>query len=134
MENLNEDWTTHMDSTLSLARKRPNVCARTRQRGMMSEESILQEADRIINGERRESYGGVLESFDRIARLWEPVLGVEVSAEQVGLCLIQLKVARYLHGQQRDSIVDIAGYAGCLEKMAQDRAVLEIEDETRNDG
>ena len=90
----------------------------------MADESILQEAQRIINGERRESYGGVLESFDRIAKLWEPILGTAVSAEQVGLCLIQLKVARYLHGQQRDSIVYIAGYAGCLEKMAKDRAIF----------
>ena len=87
----------------------------------MSEESVLQEAERIINGERRESYGGALESFDRIAKLWEPLLGVSVSAETVALCMIQLKVARYLNGQQRDSIVDIAGYAGCLEKIARER-------------
>ena len=84
-------------------------------------ESTLQEAERIINGERRESYGGALESFDRIAQLWTPVLCVTVTAEQVALCMIQLKVARYMNGQQRDSIVDIAGYAGCLEKIANER-------------
>lgn len=89
----------------------------------VSDESILQEADRIINGERRESYGGALDSFTRIAKLWEPILeGVDdITAEHVALCLIQLKVARYLVGQQRDSIVDIAGYAGCLEKIAEER-------------
>lgn len=84
-------------------------------------ESILQEAERIINGDRRQSYGGALESFDRIARLWQPILGCDVSAEQVALCMIQLKVARYVNGQQRDSIVDIAGYAGCLEKIQNER-------------
>jgi hypothetical protein len=89
----------------------------------MNDESVLQEAERIINGERRESYGGALESFDRIAKLWEPILGGGVTAEQVALCMIQLKVARYLVGQQRDSIVDIAGYAGCLEKIEKERGV-----------
>lgn len=89
-------------------------------------ESVLQEAERIINGQRREDYGGALESFDRIGRLWAVVLGVEVSAEQVALCLIQLKVARAMQGisagkLHRDSIVDIAGYAGCLEKIDEER-------------
>ncbi len=81
-------------------------------------ETVLQEAERIINGSRREDYGDVRLSFERIAALWSPVIGTTVSAEQVALCMIQLKVARALNGWQRDSIVDIAGYAGCLALLA----------------
>lgn len=80
-------------------------------------ESVLQEAERIINGQRHDDYGDVRESFERIGKLWAPLLGVDVTAEQVALCMIQLKVARALNKYQRDSIVDIAGYAGCLEKL-----------------
>lgn len=80
-------------------------------------ESILQEAERIINGQRRDDYGDVRESFELIAALWSPVVGVTVTAEQVALCMIQLKVARAMNGYQRDSLVDIAGYAGCLAKL-----------------
>jgi hypothetical protein len=89
----------------------------------MVDENILQEADRIINGERRESYGGALESFERIAKLWEPILQDvdDITAEHVALCMIQLKIARYLVGAQRDSLVDIAGYAGCIEKIENER-------------
>jgi hypothetical protein len=83
--------------------------------------SILQEADSIINGDRQKEYGSPLQSFTRIAALWSPVLGVEVTAEQVALCMIGVKVSRYMNGQQRDSIVDIAGYAGCLELMKKER-------------
>ena len=83
--------------------------------------NILEEADSLTKGDRRDDYGGVLESFDKIAELWQPVLGVHVTPEQVGLCMIQLKIARYLHGQQRDSIVDIAGYARCLELIKEER-------------
>lgn len=80
-------------------------------------ESVLQEAERIVNGDRRDDYGGVRESFDRIAALWSPVLGIEVTAEQVAVCMIELKIARALNGWQRDSLVDIAGYASCLAEL-----------------
>lgn len=85
------------------------------------DESVLVEAERIINGQRRDDYGGALESFTRIADLWSPVLGVPVTAEQVALCMIELKVARYMNGYHRDSVVDIAGYAGCLQKIHDER-------------
>jgi hypothetical protein len=89
---------------------------------MNEPESVLSEAERIINGSRRQDYGDTYDSFDLIGRLWGDVLGVEVTAEQVALCMIQLKVARWINGQQRDSVVDIAGYAGCIDKMQQRRA------------
>jgi len=81
---------------------------------MAHEKDVLEEAHSVIHGDRRQDYGSVKESFSLIGRLWSEVLGVDVAAEQVALCLIQLKVARAVHGWQRDSVVDIAGYAGCL--------------------
>lgn len=83
--------------------------------------SILTEAEALIHGDRRDDYGGPLESFTRVAELWTPILGWDITAEQVALCLIQLKVARYVNGAQRDSLVDIAGYAGCLELIERER-------------
>ncbi len=86
---------------------------------MAPRKSVLVEAEEIINGQRRKDYGGVLESFTLIGRLWAPILSLpEVMPEQVDLCMIQLKIARFMNGQQRDSVVDIGGYAGCLEKIA----------------
>lgn len=81
------------------------------------DETILQEAQRIIHGQRRDDYGDVTESFQRIADLWSPIVGQAVTPAQVALCMLQLKVARYLNGKQRDSVVDIAGYAGCLARV-----------------
>jgi len=80
-------------------------------------ETVLQEAERIINHDRRDDYGDVRASFETIAALWSPVIGARVTAEQVALCMIQLKVARAMNGFQRDSLVDIAGYAGCLAQL-----------------
>ena len=88
---------------------------------MTAERSVLAEAEEIINGQRRVDYGDVLPSFTTIGKLWAPVLGVDVSAEQVALCMIGLKIARAMNGFHRDNLVDIAGYAGCLEKIADER-------------
>jgi hypothetical protein len=83
-------------------------------------DSVLQEADRIINGARRDDYGTPLSSFAKVARLWEPILGVEISPYDVALCMILFKVGRATNGMQRDSVVDIAGYAGCIELMKRE--------------
>lgn len=64
------------------------------------------------DGQRRQDYGGVEESFDCIAKLWSIVLGIGVSSEQVALCMVQLKLARlFVTPNHTDSWVDIIGYA-----------------------
>lgn len=91
---------------------------------MTKPESILIEADKLINGERRTDYGPPLESFTKVAALWTPILGVEVTAEQVALCMAQLKIVRILESYQRDSIVDAAGYIGLLELIQEGRGPI----------
>lgn len=77
-------------------------------------ESICAEADRIVVGERRSAYGHPIDNFTLTGQLWAPILGLEeVTAEQVGLCMIQVKVAREAFSPKRDNLVDIAGYAKC---------------------
>ena len=85
-------------------------------------ESIAQEAHRIVLGDRQEDYGPPLQDFDRTAALWAPILGCEVTAEQVALCMVQVKVSRLVNTpDHRDSIVDVAGYALTLDLIRQDR-------------
>ncbi|WP_078344864.1 DUF6378 domain-containing protein [Mycobacteroides chelonae] len=80
-------------------------------------ESILQEAERIINGDRAEQYGDARQSFESIARYWSEYLGQTLEAVDVASLMILLKVARTKNGYHRDSYVDIAGYAGLTEKL-----------------
>jgi hypothetical protein len=79
--------------------------------------TILQEAQDVVYGDRQADYGSVTQNFTTIARLWSAVLGIKVSPEQVGLCMVQVKVARQMNKPKRDNLVDICGYAACLEKM-----------------
>ncbi len=82
------------------------------------EEHILLEAEMLIHGQRRDDYGSAEESFQRISDLWGPINASDLTgAEKVALCMIQLKIARYCNSRSRDSLVDIAGYAGCLAQV-----------------
>lgn len=74
--------------------------------------NILSTAASLITGERQTTYGDPTPSYERLARLWSEVLGMPVTAEQVALCLIQLKVSRLVVSPDHaDSWVDICGYA-----------------------
>jgi hypothetical protein len=76
----------------------------------------LREAASIISSDRNKSYGGPEENFDRIAKLWTMLFGVEFSHEDVAMAMVAVKMARFMNrsgGFQRDTWIDIAGYAGC---------------------
>lgn len=79
-----------------------------------TKETILREAQRIVGGDRAKAYGHPKQDFDRTAKLWSAVLGKEVTATQVALCMIQVKVSRECNAVKRDNSVDIAGYAMTL--------------------
>ena len=84
---------------------------------MERDKTILEEAQEVVYGDRQADYGTVTDNFNRIAKLWEPILQCPVTPQMVGLCLVQLKVARQLNKPKRDNLVDGAGYFATLEKL-----------------
>lgn len=81
------------------------------------DESILEEAERIINGERADMYGSAEDSFAHIAGLWGVYLGMVLNPKDVAMMMILLKIARQRNKNKRDNLVDICGYAALAEKM-----------------
>lgn len=88
------------------------------EREVQVTKSVLQEAEEIINGERRDAYGPAEESFQRIATMWSVILKREVTSHQVALCMIAFKICREINKPKRDNLVDIAGYTALAEKVA----------------
>jgi hypothetical protein len=83
-----------------------------------SPESILAEAARVTSQDRERDYGHPLPNHQRIAALWSAILGVQVTPEQVVLCMIGTKIARLtVTPDHRDSVVDIAGYARAYQRI-----------------
>ena len=75
-------------------------------------------------GERNREYGSVAESSAELAKRWSLTLGIDVTPQQVMLCLIDLKMVRLKkNAKHTDSIKDIAGYAACLAELNQTEAV-----------
>ena len=85
---------------------------------MTTRRAILREADALVHGDRQRTYGPPQENFKRIAKGWEIILGADVTAEQVALCMAWLKIARLCEGPHRDSYVDGAAYLALAGELA----------------
>jgi hypothetical protein len=88
----------------------------------MKNRSILEEAKHIVHGERGENYGHPFEDFSRTAQIWSAILEVDVTPEQVALCMIGVKISREVNRPKRDNIVDGAGYFETLDMVKRERS------------
>ena len=83
----------------------------------MTGEDLLAHAAAVVR-DRRRVYGEPGKLFERVAVRWSQVLGVRVTAAQVGLCLADLKLARLtMDPGHLDSLVDVAGYVACVREV-----------------
>ena len=73
-------------------------------------DDVLDSAKELINGDREKHYGTPQDNFDRIAKGWSVLLGLDVSKDQVALCMAWLKIARLVNGPHVDSYIDAAAY------------------------
>ena len=80
-------------------------------------ENVLEEAGRIIYGDREKTYGHPSKNLETIANFWGEYLGTKLSAKDVAVMMILLKAARLRNDiTHRDSVVDICGYAALIER------------------
>lgn len=85
-------------------------------------ETILEEAQRLVHGNRGEDYGHPADDFTRTGRIWGAILGIpDVSPEHVGLCMAGVKISREVNAHKRDNLADLAGYAETVD-MVHERA------------
>ena len=101
-------------SVASMARRSPEKKAE-------NEMSDLLDKARETCVERGKDYGHPFHDFTKIAKIWSVIFETTVTPEQVALAMIGVKMARicqnsdYYHA---DSVLDICGYASCLEEVA----------------
>ena len=89
--------------------------------------NILEEANKLTAEDRHNDYGHPHLDFTRTAALWSVLLNTKVTARQVGLCMIALKLSRQFNKPKKDNLIDIAGYARTIEMID------EFEDEFEKD-
>jgi hypothetical protein len=93
-------------------------------------ETILEEAMRIVDGDRRAAYGHPSDNFASTASMWVAYLSMRISslcnvsyekavamigpamdAESVADMMVLVKMSRNANKRKRDNLVDAAGYA-----------------------
>ena len=82
--------------------------------------AVLDEAKRVINGERQDQYGNPEDNFRLIAEMWSIYLKRGITPKDVALMMHLLKVARIVSGtDKRDSYIDACGYLALAADMAE---------------
>ena len=72
---------------------------------------ILKEAIKLIGGQRNKDYGDRVTNHENIANLWSAFLNKKISAHDVAICMVLVKVARLMHSRKKDNYLDMAAYS-----------------------
>lgn len=94
-------------------------------------DNILAEALDITNGDRQKYYGHPADNHGNTAALWSAYLNrkyglfppIGLSARDVCMMMVLLKVSRDANSTKRDNLVDIAGYVRNAEQIEQRRGL-----------
>jgi hypothetical protein len=82
--------------------------------------NILEEAQSIIYGDREKTYGHPAKNLNNIAKYWSVYLDKKVTAQDVAIMMVLLKIARIMNqSDHRDSLVDSAGYLALIERIKE---------------
>jgi len=123
--------TTHKDASMeSMTRGTPPFGAGASDEAIMvfkskGKQSILEEAQEIIHGERNKDYGHPRDNHRctaTIFRTWyERKYGVSIDFDEFDVCWFHVaeKMSREANLAKRDNLTDIAGYVGNIEMMQE---------------
>lgn len=83
-------------------------------------ETILQEAQRLVHGDRGDAYGHPAIDYGRTGRMWGAILGTpDIDPRICCLMMGAVKISREVQGHKRDNLTDLAGYAECAAMVAE---------------
>ena len=89
------------------------------------QESIIEEANRLVNGNRQGDYGHPYWDFSRTSTMWNGLLveklkeGCKIEPEEVGLMMVLVKLSRHMNKKKRDNLVDAHGYLLTVEMVEE---------------
>ena len=77
----------------------------------MISQDLLDEAKKLIGGDRQTDYGDKLTNHENIANFWSIFLKTKITPHDVAICMALVKVARLMNQHKKDSYIDMAAYA-----------------------
>ena len=86
---------------------------------LIKDESILSEAERIVNDERQADYSDPVANFEHIASIASAISKENLSPTTCAIVMIAVKLARENYKHKRDNLVDLAGYVEILHRIKE---------------
>ena len=86
---------------------------------LIKDESILSEAERIVNGDRQADYSDPVENFKHISAIASAIRKKGLSPTDCAIVMIAVKLARENYKHKRDNLVDLAGYVEILHRIKE---------------
>lgn len=85
---------------------------------------VLLEAHDLITGDRHDEYSHPLEDYTQTRDIFEALTGISVTVEEAILFMVAVKLSRLRTAMRverfpYDTVVDAAGYIGCLAMVAE---------------
>ena len=96
-------------------------------------ETILQEAQRLVHGDRQGAYGHPIDDYACTGRMWGAIIDrwlhdlkiippnvnvPDIDPKIACLMMATMKVSREVHKHKRDNLTDLAGYTECASMIA----------------
>ena len=88
--------------------------------------NILQEANQIVferSEEKSRMYGDFHAGMERAAMIFKGATGKDITAEDMYLALIALKLSRHSYNYKRDNFVDSVAYLAALDDAFEKKKI-----------
>ena len=86
--------------------------------------NILQEANQIVferSEEKQRQYGPFHEGMERAAMIFKGATGKDLTADDMYIALVALKLSRHSYNYKRDNLLDAVAYLGALDDAIEKR-------------
>jgi hypothetical protein len=86
--------------------------------------NILEQANEIVNKrseEKQRMYGPFSEGMKRAANIASGCTGKEITAKDMFMCMVALKLSRESYSHKEDNLLDAVSYLGALNNMENEK-------------
>jgi hypothetical protein len=87
------------------------------QTNKKDKESLLSQADKIVNGDRNEQYGDAKQAFSEYSDILKTTFNILLTPEEICKVMMAIKLGRLKYKFKEDSVVDLMGYSEILNRL-----------------